>query len=206
MTIQFMKGDLMLFSTSPGGENKLGRIIKAASRRGKHEEVTFAAHAEIVANGGELLPDNDGEITTIGLSWPAIKERDLLAHTDALVRVYRLIGANEDNMERLVDELRSKVQAKNPEKYGVGVIATHALDYGLNWTVNKLSGKWLDIRPFTVLFFTSKSVCSSLVAKAYNTHTGISFGMKPRLVQPDDIDDFCKKYSTVFKLVYEGKI
>ena len=204
-TTDLISGDLVLFSTSPGGEGKLAKIIKAASRR-KGEEETFAAHTEIVGHGGALLPNNDGSITTIGTSWPTIKERDLIEQKGAMVRVYRLLGANNYQMQKMVDELRSKAKAINPETYGTGVIIAHALDYGFNWSIHKVSSRWLDLRPFSTVFFRSKSVCSSLIAKAYSKYHAISFGMRPRVIQPDDIDDFCRDHPANFKLVYEGII
>jgi hypothetical protein len=196
-------GDIVLFGNSSGGERRLSRIIKFASTR-ETEEKTFATHVEVISRPGKILPDNLDDIKTVGISFPRMAISDLAKHTGEEIKVYRLINADRFQLGRMVEELR--LRAAMNEKYGTVILVLHAMDYFINWITNLIFRFWPDIRPFTAMFFTKKSVCSSMIGKAYDKYLGISFGMKPRKLQPDDIDDYCRERPHVFKLVYQGVV
>ncbi len=201
--MKIRKGDILLPGGASGGEGKLSFVIKRASQR-KTEAKTRYSHTDIISNGGELLPDNLGEIKVIGMTYPKMREADLSIYKGQEASIYRLRRGDPLDMRVMVATLKNYVSMG--KRYGVFNIILHGLDAALNFILEKIPGVKLDIRPFTTLFFSKKAICSSLVASLYLQYFGISFGRKVRQVQPDDIDDFCAGYPKVFDHIFTGKI
>ena len=196
-------GDIVLPTSPSGGENKLSGVIKSLSRR-KREEKTRSSHVEIVSKGGLLVKGNENGIEFTGATFPKERTVDAIAYKGCHLIIYRLRNYDQTNMNAMVAELKKR--AEKGKKYGWFNILLHGADSLLNYLLEKIPGFRCDIRPFTRLFFRKNMICSSLIAWAYKEYHSIFLGKPPRLIQPDDIDDWCADNSNNFKLVFEGVI
>lgn len=159
----------------------LSRAIRGVLRYFQRDGVRFS-HALLVKDA----------FTGVEASNGLVRECDLVEEISTAVsyRVYRYVGGTMDGNADVVDHALSHLG----RPYSYWRIAMQFLD--------QISGT----RFFTRRLTTGRHVCSSLVAQAYQAVYAVRFnGVDWKSVEPDDIDDHCRRDAWNWFVVAGGK-
>jgi hypothetical protein len=162
----------------------LGFGIRWATQE-KGEEKTIANHVGCIVRPGTAL-----NAFLVEALW-TVKNHSFWDkyHGVGTVAVYRSINLTYTQRVTIHRYLLDHVG----EKYGWWKILFH-LGY-------KLTGKRAFLEP---LFIDDRPICHYLIAKAYEA-AGLDFGSPARLLDPDEVMDFCRDNPDKYELIHPMK-
>ena len=196
----FNSADLFLMDAANGSGDQnaiVSKLIKIFEtepygKKAKH------SHVGVSLTLGYTKDIHFGEMT-----WPKLRLIKLSTyHKGTKATVYRHKYITQEQRELVCEYFR-----RNEGKaYGWLKIIAHALDYPFVRILSRLFRKPVRFRLFTSILFADSSVCSGMVARAYDKAGLTTFGMRPGTVQPDDIYEYCNRPDSPFEKVFEGII
>lgn len=168
----------------------VSRAIRALTRS-RGEAKSWANHVGFVVLYGGFYS------ATVQEAVGSVVRRTLSAYLGkaTTVRIYRAITLNSVESAEILRSAETTVG----RRYGYGKIALHALDAAVSRVFRR------DVKLFRRFAFSKQPICSWDLAHHWQA-AGKSFGVAVDVATPDDIDDFCKRRSDHYELIFEGEI